>query len=245
VNPILDRIFKEREVTDGSTVYPLGHYHMDADEGGILQRAIKEARPRHSLEVGMAYGISTLFICDALAEQGDRASHIVIDPFQRTDWHGVGLYNVHQAGYDHLVKFYEERSEFVLPRLLAEEYPLDFALIDGWHSFDQALVEFYYINRMLRVGGIVVFDDADWPGLNRLLRYIVEYPAYEVLHGVYLGKSSLLGRARKRVVEIPAVSRAIHPSLRRRTWDLGLLGTCVALRKIAEDQREMTWHPDF
>jgi len=245
VNPILERIFSAREVTDGTTVYPLGHFHMDPDEGGILQRAIKEARPRHSLEVGMAYGISTLFICDALADQGTEASHIVIDPFQRTDWHGVGLHNVQQAGYDQLVKFYEERSEFVLPRLLADQHSLDFALIDGWHSFDQALVEFYYINRMLRVGGIVVFDDADWPGLNRLLRYLVEYPAYEVFDGHYLDGSSLLGQIRKKVVEIPAVSKVVHPSVRRRTWDLGLLGTCVALRKVAEDRREMTWHPDF
>jgi len=133
----------------------------------------------------------------------------------------------------------------VLPRLLSDQHSLDFALIDGWHSFDQALVEFYYINRMLRVGGIVVFDDADWPGLNRLLRYIVEYPAYEVFDGRYLDGTSLLGRVRKKVVEIPAVSRVVHPSVRQRTWDLGLLGTCVALRKVAEDRREMTWHPDF
>jgi hypothetical protein len=98
---------------------------------------------------------------------------------------------------------------------------------------------------MLRVGGIVVFDDADWPGLNRLLRYLVEYPAYEVFDGRHFEKSSLLGRVRKRVVEIAAVSKVVHPMVRRRSWDLGLMGTCVALRKIAEDEREMTWHPDF
>ena len=245
MNPILEQIFEQGEVTDGTSVYPLGHFHMDADEGGILQRAVKETRPRNSLEVGMAYGISTLFICDALAGLGGDATHIVIDPFQRSDWHGVGLRNVREAGYDRLVRFYEERSEFVLPRCLAEGLELDFALIDGWHSFDQALLEFYYINRMLRVGGVVVFDDADWPGLNRLLRYIVEYPAYEVFDGGHLEKSSLLGRVRKRVVEIPAVSKMVHPTVRRRSWDLGLLGTCVALRKISQDDRPMTWHPDF
>ena len=83
MNAILEQIFKQREVTDGTNVYPLGHYHMDPDEGGILQRAIKATSPRQTLEVGMAYGISTLFICDALAEQGGTASHVVIDPFQR------------------------------------------------------------------------------------------------------------------------------------------------------------------
>ena len=59
MNAILERIFKEQEVTNGTDVYPLGHFHMDSDEGGILRRAIEATRPRHSLEVGMAYGIST------------------------------------------------------------------------------------------------------------------------------------------------------------------------------------------
>jgi hypothetical protein len=245
MNPVLQAIFDDKQVTDGTTVYPLGHFHMDPDEGGILRRAVEQTQPRNSLEVGMAYGISTLFICEALAAQGGTSNHFVIDPFQRVDWHGVGLRNVRAAGYEHLVRFREERSEFALPQLLSEGLVLDFALIDGWHSFDQALLEFYYINRMLRVGGIVVFDDADWPGLNRLLRYLVRYPAYEVFEGGYLPSTSLLGKVRKRLVAQPVIAKMVHPTLRHRSWDLGLLGTCVALRKIAVDERPMTWHPEF
>jgi predicted O-methyltransferase YrrM len=244
VNPVLERIFEKGTVTDGTATYPLGHYHMDAEEGRILERALEATKPSLTLEVGMAYGVSTLFICDVLARQGNRASHIVLDPFQSTDWHGIGLRNVKEAGFDSMVRFQEERSEFALPTLLAAGTVLDFALIDGWHSFDQALLEFYYINRMLRVGGIVAFDDADWPGINRVLRYIVQYPSYEVFEGGRLA-SSLKGNIRKRVVAIPAVARVVHPSVRRRSWDIGLLGTCIALRKVSDDTREMTWHPDF
>jgi len=40
---------------------------------------------------------------------------------------------------------------------------IDFAFIDGAHTFDHVLVDFFYIDRMLNVGGIVAFDDVGFP----------------------------------------------------------------------------------
>ena len=245
MNPVAQRILETGAVSDGDVVYPLGQYHMDAREGSLLQKAIAAVRPIVSLEIGMAYGLSTLFICEELAKQHGKATHVVIDPFQNSDWRGIGMRHVREAGYEHLVTFYEERSEFTLPRLVAAGTKLDFALIDGWHTFDQALVEFYYINRMLRVGGIVAFDDADWPSLNRLLRYLVEYPSYEVFDSQPRWQSSWRGRLRRQLVSVPAVARIVHPTVRRRSWDLGIFDTCICLRKISEDERPITWFPDF
>src|SRR5690606_33904534 len=107
--------------------------------------------------------------------------HIVMDPNQRSQWKGIGLQNAERAGFAPLLEFHERASEFVLPQLLARGTVLDFAFIDGWHTFDQVMVEFYYINRMLRVGGIVAFDDADRDTVNRVIRYAMRYPAYEVV----------------------------------------------------------------
>lgn len=39
---------------------------------------------------GYAYGLSTLFICEALAEVGGER-HIVIDPHQEEGWKGLGV----------------------------------------------------------------------------------------------------------------------------------------------------------
>jgi predicted O-methyltransferase YrrM len=245
VNATIQQILDTQVVSDGERTYPLGHSHMDAGEGARLQRAVEATTPRVSLEVGMAYGLSTLFICDAMRRHAPGGTHIVIDPFQRSDWHDVGRWNVRQAGFEPMVRFIEERSEFVLPRLLSEGTVLDFALIDGWHTFDQALVEFYYINRMLRVGGIVAFDDADWPSLNRLLRFIVAYPAYEVFEGGALKGVSLLGRLRRKVAASKRLGRLLHPSIRMPSWELNLQATCITLRKIDDDNRAIRWHPDF
>lgn len=241
---LLTTILTDNSVTDGETTYHL-HSHVDPEEGRFIQRVIEHVRPATCLELGMAYGISTLFICEALERLNTPARHIVVDPFQHDDWHGIGLRHVRECGYDRFVEFHEDRSEYVLPRLAAEGRTIDVALVDGWHTFDQALVEFYYINRILRVGGIVIFDDADWPGIERVLRHALTYPAYEVFEPKAAGRRSLLGAMRRRLAMRPAMARWMHPTLRDRSWDLGLGPTLVALTKVAPDQRPNGWHQDF
>jgi predicted O-methyltransferase YrrM len=245
MHSLLQSILDTQTVTNGRETYPLT-YHMDAAEGRLLQASVRAVQPRVTLEVGMAYGISTLFICEALVELPFQTRHIVIDPFQGSDWHSVGLHNVKTAGYENLVDMHQEASEFVLPRLVGAGVQVQLALIDGWHSFDQALMEFYFINRMLPVGGVVVFDDADRPSVNRVIRYILTYPAFEVfpVHPP-AGPSSLLGRLRRRVTAAPWLAKVVHPSLAARDWDLDIAHTCVALRKRAEDRRLDTWFQDF
>lgn len=243
-HPLLRAILDNRSVTDGETTYQLNS-NMDEREGALLQEAIRAVRPVQTLEVGMAYGISTLFICEALAELPFPASHVAIDPFQGSNWHGIGLRNVTEAGYGDMVRHYEERSEFVLPRLLTDGFKIQMALIDGWHTFDQALVEFYYINRMLSPGGIVLFDDTDWPSVNRVIRYVLTYPSYEVFGASRHTHTSLLGMARRGFARMPGLSQFTHPNFKDRSWDLGIADTCVALRKTGADTRDDTWFKDF
>ncbi len=160
VNAVLRSILSSDSVTDGERTFPLRHpdfpalpAHMDEGEGALLQEIVRSVKPRVSLEIGFAYGVSTLYICDALAEVNPSARHIVMEPFQSTQWRGIGLRNVRQAGFGSMVDFREDHSEIVLPELVRSGLVADFALIDGWHTFDQVMVEFYYLNRLLRAGG--------------------------------------------------------------------------------------------
>src|ERR1700677_1822896 len=47
-------------------------------------------KPARTLEIGMAYGFSTLYILAALDEIG-AGRHTAIDPWQEELWHNVGL----------------------------------------------------------------------------------------------------------------------------------------------------------
>jgi hypothetical protein len=74
----------------------------------------------------------------------------------------------------------EQVSELALPGLLQSGVTVQFALIDGYHTFDQALVDFSYVDRLLEHGGIVVFDDAQMPAIDRVVRYVSNYPIYRL-----------------------------------------------------------------
>ena len=48
----------------------------------------------------------------------------------------------------------------------------DLVFIDGWHTFDYTLVDAFYANELLRVGGYLVIDDAQHSGVAKCVRYI-------------------------------------------------------------------------
>jgi len=41
--------------------------------------------------------------------------------------------------------------ELVLPQLVQQRLSIDLGFIDGWHTFDQPVVELYFMHKMLRV----------------------------------------------------------------------------------------------
>lgn len=234
MNQILQEILTKRRVTDGIEEFPLDS-NMDAEEGALITAAFRTAQPNVSLEVGFAYGISTLFACDALKASGKAATHHVLDPLQQADWRGIGLRNIHAAGYGNMVKLHEVRSEIGLPQLLGSGVRIQAAIIDGWHTFDHTLIDFFYINKMLDVGGIIVLDDIAMPAVAKCARHILSYPCYRLFGQVpEPRKTSVLGRARRQL------SRVL-PSLRR-PWDQV---TAMAFQKVAPDERNWDWHAPF
>jgi predicted O-methyltransferase YrrM len=254
MNAVLERILATQTVTDDGQPLPLRHpdfptlpVAIDPAEGQLLQNIIKALQPRASVEIGCAYGVSTLYICEALTRLSHPARHIVIDPFQQTQWRGLGRKHLAEAGFEAHVMFKEEPAELVLPTLVREGVHIDFAFVDGWHTFDQVMVEFYYLNRLLRVGGVVVFDDADRRSVNRVLRHALTYPSYQVYATSTTQPTSIsvAGRVRRAIARLPHIDTMVRRDLLHRDWDIGLLSSCVALQKIAEDRRTSGWDREF
>jgi predicted O-methyltransferase YrrM len=242
-------------VTDGSITLNLNHpdtpgrdSHLREDEGALLQGIIDDIKPSTTLEVGMAYAVSTLFICEALERSGRQpVRHYALDPFQSTLWRDIGRRHLVEAGYDSMVRVVEDRSEFALPELLRRGVKVDFALIDGWHTFDQVLMEFYFLNRMLNVGGIIAFDDAGRRSINRVLRYALKYDAYRVYGGQQCPRDiTWKGRVRRALASSRLTKALIRPDVLAPDWELGIRGTCIAIQKVREDDgRTSGWYRDF
>ena len=44
---------------------------------------------------------------------------------------------------------------------------------DGMHTFDYVFIDFFYIDKMLNVGGVAVFDDTHFPSTRKVCRFIL------------------------------------------------------------------------
>lgn len=253
MNPILKRILETGHFEDADGKLIPVFAEISREEGEFLQKIIADLKPVVSLEVGLAYGVSALFICDAL-DRTPNTRHIVIDLAQLGDpWKGNGLYNLKKAGYDDIIELYNMESQRALPQLEASGFKIDFAFVDGGHTFDHALVDFFYIDRMLRVGGIVAFDDANYPSLQKVCRFIIKNRNYSVYANLWPGQR-YKRTMRHRVLVSAAtfskrVRRLLKPEFLETGAELNIISRCVAFKKEAEDTRGYTrselGHYDF
>ncbi len=178
-NPVIEEIYTSGLVrgTSGKAPRAVSESGMPREEGEAIARLVKQESAKSTLEVGFAVGLSAMFICDALKDDPEHR-HVTIDPFQNEGYDGLGLENVTAAGFRDRITFYEESSHLALPRLESEGLRLDVAFIDGSHLFDYTLLEFFYIDRMLRPGGLVIFDDTWMPAVAKAVRFAVTNRGY-------------------------------------------------------------------
>lgn len=146
------------------------HSNIDAIEGTFINNLIVNYKVKNTLEIGCAYGLSSLYICKSRINDSN-SKHYIIDPNQSTDWHNIGIYNLTKCGVN-FFELIEKSSSIALPQLLASKINIDFCLIDGWHSFDQTLIDFFYCDKLIPLNGIIVIDDVQLPSVQKVIRYI-------------------------------------------------------------------------
>lgn len=243
MNAIAEEILSTKQVQDAEgRKHPL-HSDTSQEQCEFIQRMIREVNGARGVEVGLAYGISTLFIGEAISSEPNRRL-VSIDPFQREHWNNIGRHNVERAGYDTFVEFHEDFSHSILPRLLAEGRKYDFAYVDTSKQFEVILVDAYYISRLLRVGGVMIFDDCLFPGISKAMRLISQWPHFKLHAKFGAGATSLKRRAASAFVKV-APTQLFNPELELSNDELGIHAHCLAFRKLAEDTRSYDWHQRF
>lgn len=216
---------------------------MKDEEYRCIAGLLKEHRPGNTLEVGMANGGSTVVFCEYQKESG-KGKHTAIDPFQSSPQgsSGYGLKRVKDDGLAQWLDFHEDFDYIVLPRLVQEKRKYDFILIDGWHSFDYTLVDFFYADLLLNVGGLMLFHDTELPSVNKVCRFLETHKPYDrVSPDLYLRTDSLVARGANKLKRALGGPEKVKDAEERRTkwFSLG------AYRKRADHQVANTFHAEF
>ena len=128
------------------------------------------------LEIGCYEGKATTYLADKWLKEGTNYDVVdtfggsavesgmehVVDKLKTDDF----IYHnfVNNISYHQDIKWNIHRgtSQVTLPILYGEGKFYDFIYIDASHQSDDTFVDAYYAHKMLRGGGIMIFDDFGW-----------------------------------------------------------------------------------
>jgi predicted O-methyltransferase YrrM len=179
VNAVFANILSEQTViADSGERFP---YHSGVGKGlcEVLTKEVAAMTRPRVLEIGMAYGASSVHLADGIEKAGG-GELVSIDPNQSTQWHGIGVRLLEQLGHGRFFRLIESPSWRALPELAGEGAAFDFIFVDGWHSFDHVFVDFFFSDRLLRPGGLLAFHDCGMPATAKVLRFIETHKRYKL-----------------------------------------------------------------
>jgi len=153
---------------------------IDKDSQEFLKTFIKKHNCKKILEVGMADGMSSIAILEALNGTEGEGSLTSIDPYQSTFWSSNGLKNIKHLNLDKNHIFIEKFNYVALPELLSKGEKYDLIFIDGSHIFDYVILDNFYADLLLKNGGYLINDDIWMPAIQKAYSFIKNnYTHYE------------------------------------------------------------------
>ncbi|KAI4306708.1 hypothetical protein L6164_029963 [Bauhinia variegata] len=149
-----------RELREVTASHPRATMAISPDAGQLIALILKLLNPKKTLEVGVFTGYSLLLTALSIPEDGN----ITAIDINRSAYE-IGLPVIRKAGVEHKIDFIESPALPVLDRLSKEignEGSFDFAFVDAdkpnhWNYHERVM-------KLLKVGGVVVYDNTLWGG---------------------------------------------------------------------------------
>jgi hypothetical protein len=140
------------------------------------------------LEIGLAYGTSSLILMNQALNFKYKTNYDIIDPNQTTYWENIGIINIenflnyvkkkNKINKINLnYKLYEESSVTKMPKL-RKKY--DIIFIDGAHSEEIVIQDLMNSDKHLVNNGLMIIDDVLHKGVkDAVLQFIKKYKNYK------------------------------------------------------------------
>ncbi len=139
--------------------------HMTFTQAQMITDIILENKFSNILELGFRHGVSTCYMAGAIDELS-RGSITTIDLAGARE----ATPNVEQLlaklGLSKFVTVFYEPTSYIwrLMKMLDDDPTprFDFCYLDGAHNWSTDGFAFFLVDRLLKPGGLIVFDDLDW-----------------------------------------------------------------------------------
>ena len=141
-------------------------------QGMLIYQLVRDTKPDNTLEIGLAFGFSTVYFLAAIQANG-KGHHVALDPHQTSRWHDIGLARGKVLGIEAgIFEFSSENSIQGLARLAREQRQFEIIFIDGNHRFDSALSDFFLASFVCKPGGHIILDDMWMLSIQRVASFI-------------------------------------------------------------------------
>ncbi|KAF8393515.1 hypothetical protein HHK36_021759 [Tetracentron sinense] len=175
-----------KEIRDATANHPRASMGFAPDAGQLMALLLNLVNAKKTIEIGVFTGYSLLLTALSLPDDG---KIIAVD--MNRESYDIGLPFIRKAGVEHKIDFIESRALPVLDKLLEDpenEGSFDFAFVDAdkdnsWNYHEKLI-------KLLRVGGIAVYDNTLWKGAVAVPESLVpESMRYFRHHLIELNKS--------------------------------------------------------
>lgn len=189
----------DRIIGENGKVFSLQPQGFSERDGEALRDLAMREGAFQTIETGLCYGLSSLFLCEAVAASGRaEARHVAIDPFQKRHLQSAGLRVLDAAGVADIVEFHDRMSQVVLPELLSDGRTFDLAFVDGDHRFEGVFLDIHYLHQLVRPGGLIVVDDVWMPSVRLAVTFFVTNVGLELVPSPFPGPGFVPGPAQWR-----------------------------------------------
>lgn len=145
--------------------------YIEPQRAAVLYNFILDNQLKNCLELGFAYGVSSCYIAAALDEMGE--GHLTaVDLKPAIEWQKPSIEELlAKTGLQRWVTIVRERTTYnwFLMKMIEQQTsgdkcePIyDFCFIDGPKNWTIDSSAFFSVDKLLQVGGWILFDDYGW-----------------------------------------------------------------------------------
>lgn len=172
-NDYIDKIYRDWQTVINGVRHRMNS-NISPEECMFIHKLIMLKKPKKVFEFGMANGMSSMIIINALNRvQGEML--MSNDPFQKKQWKSIGLHNVAQVqkvnGSSIQHKHIEKLSSDNFDDIPSEYF--DMVLVDGAHDLENVIYDINNAKRILKKNGILILDDVLHDGVRDAIKVVM------------------------------------------------------------------------